>query len=554
VQPGLAAPAAATIAALTEHAAAPGGCDRSKTVAARVEASIAGDLTTVTRPLSLRALIAFTFALAALPVPAAAAAANPGGQAAPGGGASQPNAKPAPRPSRGSSQKTVRSLLRLLDARCLGTTGCTSDPHAVPAAGRLRLTGHGLKAGMTVVFPRGGLHSARASTIGARLRNTNHGLVVTVPSAAGSGRIQVTASRGLRSNSFGPIRVLAPPRKVHIGVPISASPTGTALDGLGMWIWYVSKSDGGDLATIAAHAHQAGVTTLFIKSSDGSTNYWSQFSSQAVATLKAQGLHVCAWQYVYGTQPTGEAQLGAEAASNGADCLVIDAESEYEGRYGAAQTYIQALRAAVGPTFPIALASFPYVDYHPQLPYSVFLGPSGAQFNAPQMYWHEIGTTVDRVYSHTFTYNRIYARPVAPLGQTYGGTPPADIFSFRQYAQAYGAAGLSFWDWQETTSGGWQALTQPLTLATGVSDGGAYPLLSLNAKGDAVLWMQEHLASAEPSTPTTGVFDSATQSALTTFQTAHGLPASGQVDRATWPALLALTPVAVDWTVAGPSG
>jgi peptidoglycan hydrolase-like protein with peptidoglycan-binding domain len=170
------------------------------------------------------------------------------------------------------------------------------------------------------------------------------------------------------------------------------------------------------------------------------------------------------------------------------------------------------------------------------------------------MYWHEIGTTVDRVYSHTYTYNRIYQRRIAPLGQTYGGTPPTDVFSFRQYAAAYGAAGLSFWDWQETTSDGWQALTQPLTAATGVSDAGAYPLLSLNAKGDPVLWMQEHLASAQPSTPTTGVFDSATQSALTTFQTAHGLPASGQVDSATWQALLALTPVAVDWTTAGPGG
>jgi hypothetical protein len=405
---------------------------------------------------------------------------------------------------------------------------------------------------MTVVFPRTGAHLARASTIGARLRGTSHGLVVTVPSGAGSGRIQVIASKGVHSNSFGPIRVLAPVRHVHGGAPIGASPSGTALDGLGMWIWYVSKSDGGDLAAIAAHAHQVGVTTLFIKSSDGSTNYWSQFSSQAVATLKAQGLHVCAWQYVYGTQPTGEARLGAQAASNGADCVVIDAESEYEGRYGAAQTYIQALRAAVGPNFPIALASFPYVDYHPQLPYSVFLGPGGAQFNAPQMYWHEIGTTVDHVYSHTYTYNRIYQRPIAPLGQTYGGTPPAEIFGFRQYAQAYGAAGLSFWDWQETTTDGWPALSQPLTPATGVSDAGAYPLLSLNAKGDPVLWMQEHLASAEPSAPTTGVFDSATQSALTTFQTAHGLPASGQADPATWQALLALTPVAVDWTTAGP--
>ena len=45
-----------------------------------------------------------------------------------------------------------------------------------------------------------------------------------------------------------------------------------------MWIWYLSQSDGGNLASIVAQAHAAGVTTLFVKSSDGSSNYWSQFS------------------------------------------------------------------------------------------------------------------------------------------------------------------------------------------------------------------------------------------------------------------------------------
>ena len=50
------------------------------------------------------------------------------------------------------------------------------------------------------------------------------------------------------------------------------------------------------------------MTTLFVKSSDGSSNYWSQFSPQLVAELHANGLKVCAWQYVYGTNPAGEAE------------------------------------------------------------------------------------------------------------------------------------------------------------------------------------------------------------------------------------------------------
>src|SRR6202030_2570971 len=152
-------------------------------------------------------------------------------------------------------------------------------------------------------------------------------------------------------------------------------------------------------------------------------------------------LKVCAWQYVYGTNPTGEAQLGAEAVANGADCLVIDAESEYEGHYAAAQTSLTDLRATIGPDYPLGLASFPYVSYHPSLPYSVFLGPGGAQYNAPQMYWKAIGTSVDTVYANTYIANRIYARPISPLGQTYESVSSSDLLRFREEAVDYGATG-----------------------------------------------------------------------------------------------------------------
>ena len=47
---------------------------------------------------------------------------------------------------------------------------------------------------------------------------------------------------------------------------------------------------------------------------------------------------MCAWQYVYGNHPIAEAEVGAEAVHDGADCLVIDAEGEYEGKYVQAQS------------------------------------------------------------------------------------------------------------------------------------------------------------------------------------------------------------------------
>src|SRR5205807_2669200 len=82
------------------------------------------------------------------------------------------------------------------------------------------------------------------------------------------------------TSSYGPIYVfrhaLHPPTRPHPapGGPVS----GTAFDGQGMWIWYLSQSNGGEVASIAARAHQSGVSTVFVKSSDGSSNYWSQFS------------------------------------------------------------------------------------------------------------------------------------------------------------------------------------------------------------------------------------------------------------------------------------
>ncbi len=93
------------------------------------------------------------------------------------------------------------------------------------------------------------------------------------------------------------------------------------------------------------------------------------------SALHANGIKVCAWQYVYGNAPVTEAYKGAAAVHDGADCLIIDAESEYEGKYVSAQTYIKRLRSLIGYSYPLALAGFPYIDFHPAFPYSVFLGP-----------------------------------------------------------------------------------------------------------------------------------------------------------------------------------
>ncbi|MFL5895055.1 MAG: peptidoglycan-binding protein [Thermoleophilaceae bacterium] len=427
--------------------------------------------------------------------------------------------------------------LRIRQARCVPPGACVADAHHVAPGGKLALRGVGLARGQLVAFSRGG-----GRKITSKLRQSHLGLIVVVPPKAKSGRIRVTDRFGHRSNAFGPIHVVKP-----LPPGQQPNPSGTVLDGTGMWIWYVSKSDGGDLDAIAARAHSLGISTVFVKSGDGAS-YWSQFSPLLVAGLRQRGLNVCAWQFVYGKVPTDEAQVGAQAVQTGAQCLVIDAESDYEGRYAAAQSYLQQLHAAIPPSFPVALTSFPYVDYHPSLPYSVFLGPGGAAFNLPQVYWQDIGDSVDVAMQHTYVHNRIYGRPIFPLGQSYSDPPPADMERFRQLASVYGSPGLSWWSWQASTDRGWQAIGAPIQPLTGYAPSQDMPLLSKGKKGDEVLWMQEHLAAAEPSTPTSGVFDAATDVALRDFQAQRGLAVNGQTDAPTWQALLALTPVTVTWT------
>jgi hypothetical protein len=332
-------------------------------------------------------------------------------------------------------------------------------------------------------------------------------------------------------------------------VPDTGQKAKSPLTGDGMWIWYLSRSSHGRLGKIANRAHSRGIETVLIKSGDG-THYWSQFSSSMVRKLHSRGLNVCAWQFIYGRKAGKEARVGAAAVDRGADCLVLDVEGQYEGRYPQASTYMSMLRSMVGDDYPIGLASFPYVDYHPALPYSVFLGPGGAQFNIPQLYWKDIGTTVDTGYTHTWVWNRIYKRQIDPLGQVYNNPKAGQIKRFRALAMAHGFDGVSWWSWQSAGKRQWKAVGTPVSPAA-VTPYPSYPLLRLGSKGDFVAWAQQLLAGAGYTVPITGYYQGSTQVAVFAFQAAHGLPQTGNLDVPTWPVLLQGDPVPVRWTKRG---
>jgi Putative peptidoglycan binding domain len=427
----------------------------------------------------------------------------------------------------------------LTELRCVPATkaACRQRPQ-VQIGKQVQLRGRRLKAGLRVSFrwSRGAL--------GTKLRRTKAGFVARVPAGTKPGTISVRVSdrAGRRSRV---IRLVVLPVPA-VRVPAGSGDLPAAFQGDGMWIWQVPRSSGGDPNAIGLKARASGIETVFVKSSDGVTP-WAQFSPALVQALHAQGVRVCAWQFVYGADPAGEAAQGARAVATGADCLVIDAESAYQGRYAQAQQYIAALRAAIGPGYPLGLTSFPYVDFHPRLPYSVFLAPGAAQANLPQVYWKAIGGTVDAVSAKTLAHNRIYRAPIAPLGQTYLSPAPEELQRFRQVWATYGARGLSWWSWQASPDYAWETLAAPAPAPTPLPDPG-WPALDTGSKGDEVLWLQQHLVSFSPTLPIDGTFGTSTAQTLAAFQAARGLPATGETDPATWQAVLTLPFTPVDWT------
>ena len=289
---------------------------------------------------------------------------------------------------------------------------CSSNPYpcqsrtTVTRAGGLLVGANGMSRRAKILFVVRSARTHRAGTraVGGRFR-TKTRLLVRVPGDAISGPVWV-ANPGRRLSNAVRIVVKRPPRPVFSG---GTPPAGaSAFDGSGMWIWYLSKSQGGDPAAIAAQASAHGVSTVFVKSADGTGVV---VAVQREHRRRAEGDWPARvrWQFVYGNDPAGEAEAGAAAKSAGADCFAIDAEGAYEGKYAQAQQYMTQLRQLVGASFPVGITSFPYVDYHPGEPYSVCMGPGGATFNLPQVYWKTIGDTVDASLAHTYEWNTPYA-------------------------------------------------------------------------------------------------------------------------------------------------
>ncbi|MGO9487489.1 MAG: peptidoglycan-binding domain-containing protein [Solirubrobacteraceae bacterium] len=312
--------------------------------------------------------------------------------------------------------------------------------------------------------------------------------------------------------------------------PAASAAPRSPLDTTALWVTHAGSAE-----SLAGQAAQAGAGTVFVKAADGTTTE-PQFTPALIAGLRDAGLAVCAWTFAYGADPAGEAAAAIAAARTGAGCLVVDAEGQYDGRYGAAQVFVHALRSMLGTGFPIGLAGQAETLEHPAFPYSVFLGPGGFDVDEPQVYWRDFGLTVGGAYAATIGANAIYGRPIAPVGQLYGATAPAELERFQLLAHEYGCPGSSFFDLDVAEPAQLAALVpRPLPALRRAA---VFASVRPGADGDAVVWAQELLDGAGARLPVGGFFGAETARAVARFQSRHRLRADGLLDAPTWRELL----------------
>ena len=127
------------------------------------------------------------------------------------------------------------------------------------------------------------------------------------------------------------------------GPAVEIAPVAEPFRRTGMWVWELERVARSP-AALARTAAARGIGTVFVKGADGGRR-WPQFSRALVDALHAEGISACAWQYVSGSRgAAAEARVRPPPSPRLADCFVIDAEAEYEGRHAAAHRYLHSLR------------------------------------------------------------------------------------------------------------------------------------------------------------------------------------------------------------------
>ncbi len=241
-----------------------------------------------------------------------------------------------------------------------------------------------------------------------------------------------------------------------------------ALEGKGIYLWKIDKTEGGEPERIADLAREAGLTHVLIKIADGPYRYnydWARkvdLVPPVVQALRSRNISPWGWHYVRGDDPAGEARIAVDQVrSLNLEGYVIDAEVHYKNKFSAADSFMRYLRKDL-PTTTIALSSYRFPSYHRDLPWREFL--SRCDLNMPQVYWQGASNPDVQLRRCMDEFRKMDPwRPILPTGAAYrehNWQPTNDqVVTFMEEARRLGLAGVNFWEWNAARSlGFWEVI------------------------------------------------------------------------------------------------
>ncbi len=233
------------------------------------------------------------------------------------------------------------------------------------------------------------------------------------------------------------------------------------LTGKGWFIWQVSRCEHGSPAAIADRAAAAGLSHVLIKVADRAHDFGINWHGQDLVApvaeaLRARGIQIWGWHYVYGQQPVDEARAAVKRARQlGLDGYVIDAEGEYESPYmaGPARAFMNTLKEGLPAETLVALSSYRFPSVHRNLPWAAFL--EHCDLVMPQVYWlgaHNSAVQLTRSVKENNDPKLVgVVRPVVPTGAAFGAgdwlASADDLEKFLSTAQQLKLPAANFYSW-----------------------------------------------------------------------------------------------------------
>lgn len=222
------------------------------------------------------------------------------------------------------------------------------------------------------------------------------------------------------------------------------------------WIWNIPNCEGGDPLKIASAAVQAGLTDVFVKVADGQVKFgiYDQVDvvPAVVAALKAVGIEVWGWQYVYGANPVGEEKIATTRIKElGLNRFIVNAEVEYKqaGYASRGETYLSRLKAN-NPGVTIGFSSYRFPHYHMEFPWATFF--KYCDINIPQVYWLEAHNAGSQAQTCIDKFRAMSSMPLILAGPAWkqnGWRPSlAEIQEFEKVAESNGISMVAYWSWE----------------------------------------------------------------------------------------------------------